>query len=124
MINAKFLKFIIVGIINTLINISIMHLLLLLNIYYLIASACGFILGLLSGFFLNFIWTFQQKSKFYEKLSKYFYINLLSLVFTLIIVFASKEVFALHPIFAQFLAIIMTTIINYYLISRYVFKKL
>jgi len=101
-----------------------MHLLLLLNIYYLIASACGFILGLLSGFFLNFIWTFQQKSKFYEKLSKYFYINLSSLAFTLIIVFASKEVFALHPIFAQFLAITMTTIINYYLISRYVFKKL
>jgi len=124
MINTKFLKFIIVGIINTFINISIMHLLLLLNIYYLIASACGFILGLLSGFFLNFIWTFQQKSKFYEKLSKYFYINLSSLAFTLIIVFASKEVFALHPIFAQFLAITMTTIINYYLISRYVFKKL
>ena len=124
MINTKFLKFIIVGIINTFINISIMHLLLLLNIYYLIASACGFILGLLSGFFLNFIWTFQQKSKFYEKLSKYFYINLSSLAFTLIIVFASKEVFALHPIFAQFLAITMTTIINYYLISRYVFEKL
>lgn len=124
MINTKFIKFIIVGIINTFINISIMHLLLLLNIYYLIASACGFILGLLSGFFLNFIWTFQQKSKFYEKLSKYFYINLSSLAFTLLIVFASKEVFALHPIFAQFLAITMTTIINYYLISRYVFKKL
>ena len=63
MINAKFSKFIIVGIINTLINISIMHLLLLLNIYYLIASACGFILGHAFWIFFKFYLDFSAKIK-------------------------------------------------------------
>src|SRR5271169_2227468 len=57
----QFVKFGIVGISNTLITFAVYTLLLkVFNVWYLIASAIGFILGATNGFLLNRAWTFRE----------------------------------------------------------------
>ena len=119
----KFLKFIIAGVINTVINISGMYALLYFQIFYLIASAAGFILGAFSGFAINFLWTFKERSLFMKKFYKYFIIQLMNLIFTLILVFCLKEFLLLHVILSQLIAIMLTTIINFFLSSKFVFTE-
>jgi putative flippase GtrA len=119
----KFLKFIIAGVINTVINISGMYALLYFQIFYLIASAAGFILGAFSGFAINFLWTFKERSLFMKKFYKYFIIQLMNLIFTLILVFYLKEFLLLNVILSQLIAIMLTTIINFFLSSKFVFTE-
>jgi putative flippase GtrA len=119
----KFLKFIIAGVINTVINISGMYALLYFQIFYLIASAAGFILGAFSGFAINFLWTFKERSLFMKKFYKYFIIQLMNLIFTLILVFCLKEFLFLHVLLSQLIAIMFTTVINFFLSSKFVFTE-
>jgi putative flippase GtrA len=56
----QFVKFGIVGISNTLITFAVYTLLLkVFGVYYLAASAIGFIAGAVNGFLLNRAWTFR-----------------------------------------------------------------
>jgi putative flippase GtrA len=60
---AQFLKFGIVGISNTLLAFAVYTLLLkVFGVYYLAASAIGFIMGAVNGFLLNRRWTFKEHS--------------------------------------------------------------
>ena len=120
---SKFLKFIIAGVINTVINISGMYVLLYFQVFYLYASAAGFILGAFSGFAINFLWTFKERSLFMKKFYKYFIIQLMNLIFTLILVFCLKEFLFLHVLLSQLIAIMFTTVINFFLSSKFVFTE-
>jgi putative flippase GtrA len=56
----QFVKFGIVGISNTLITFAVYTLLLkVFDVWYLAASAIGFVLGAINGFLLNRAWTFR-----------------------------------------------------------------
>ena len=122
-IYSRFLKFIVSGILNTIINICGMSLLIYLQVYYLFASAFGFVLGAFSGYAINFFWTFKEKSLFMKKFYKYFIIQLMNLILTLIIVFSITEFFFVQPVISQLIAIIFTTLINFYLSSKFVFVE-
>jgi putative flippase GtrA len=56
----QFVKFGIVGVSNTLITLAVYTLLLkVFGVWYLAASAIGFLLGAVNGFLLNRRWTFR-----------------------------------------------------------------
>lgn len=56
----QFVKFGIVGISNTLLSFAVFTLLLeVFGVWYLAASAIGFVLGAVNGFLLNRRWTFR-----------------------------------------------------------------
>jgi len=58
----KFLKFILVGVLNTLVGSLIMFLLYnAANFSYWISSACNYIFGSILSFFLNKYFTFEEK---------------------------------------------------------------
>ena len=60
----KFLKFIIVGIANTIFGTAVMFCAYnILNLNYWISSALNYILGSILSYFLNKYFTFQNKSK-------------------------------------------------------------
>jgi putative flippase GtrA len=57
----QFVKFGVVGISNTLLTLIVYTLLLkVFGVWYLAASAIGFILGAINGFLLNRRWTFRE----------------------------------------------------------------
>jgi putative flippase GtrA len=57
----QFVKFGIVGVSNTLLTLAVYTLLLkVLGVWYLAASAIGFVVGAINGFLLNRRWTFRE----------------------------------------------------------------
>jgi len=56
----QFAKFGIVGVSNTLITLLVYAVLLRLGVWYLAASAAGFIAGATNGFLINRRWTFRH----------------------------------------------------------------
>ena len=119
----NFVKFCIAGAINTSINILTMYILLLFNVSILFSSATGFCAGAVSGFTLNFFFTFNAKDKFTSRLSRYLVIQVFCLLITLSLVALLSLRLGVYPLIAQFFAIILTTVINYNLSKRLVFEK-
>ena len=79
-INQEFGKFIMVGVLNTVINYGVFILLFIaFNLIYFVAGAIGFLSGAVSGFFLNRLWTFKSKVPIAEGFIKYFIIQLFCL---------------------------------------------
>ncbi len=118
-----FIKFCIAGAINTSINIITMHTLLILNVTILFSSALGFCAGAISGFALNFFFTFNAKDNFTSRLGRYLVIQVFCLLITLSVVALLSLRLGIYPLIAQFFAIIVTTVINYNLSKRIVFEK-
>ena len=56
----QFVKFGIVGVSNTLLTLVVYDVLLKLGVWYLAASAIGFVVGAINGFLLNRRWTFKE----------------------------------------------------------------
>ncbi len=56
----QFVKFGIVGVSNTVLTLLVYTVLLKLGVWYLAASAIGFIVGATNGFLLNRRWTFRE----------------------------------------------------------------
>ena len=74
-INQEFGKFIMVGVLNTVINYGVFILLFIaFNLIYFVAGAIGFLSGSVSGFFLNRLWTFKSKIPIARGFPKYFFI--------------------------------------------------
>ena len=118
---SKFLKFLISGMINTTLNIAAMTLLLHLQVYYLFASIFGFLIGACSGYAINFYWTFHAKTLFMKKFYKYFIIQVMNLILTIILVFSMTEFLLFMPVISQLIAIAFTTFINFYFSSKFIF---
>jgi len=68
LVDKKLLKFLLVGVINTLFGCGLMFLLYnCIGASYWISSACNYIVGGLISFFLNKYFTFQNKQKSYRQ---------------------------------------------------------
>ncbi len=76
LIDRKLLKFLFVGIINTIIGCGLMFLLYnCFNISYWIASACNYVAGGIISYFLNKYFTFKNTNKSIKQII-YFIINI------------------------------------------------
>ena len=72
----EFIRFCIVGLGNTAINYSIYTvLLLIMEIYYLVAGSIGFMAGAFTGFIFNRLWTFKSYVAIGSGSGKYFIIQ-------------------------------------------------
>lgn len=111
-----FFRFIIVGLLSTIVN-YIFFLLFLkeVGLQYQISSICGFLIGVTVGFPLNKIWTYQcdhaKKNK--SSLYKYGCVYLFSLVVNFYVLGFLVKHFGFDPRAANGVAIIVTTLINF-----------
>ena len=120
----EFCKFVIVGIVNTIINYGIFILLLRkVDIIYFIAGAIGFLSGSVSGFFLNRFWTFKCNVPIGTGYSKYFIIQLLCLGAHVITQISVTEILGVPELISQLVGITVTTFMNYFLSRKIVFNK-
>lgn len=73
----KFLKFLLVGVINTLVGAGVMFLMFnLFHCSYWLSSVCNYIVGGIVSFILNKIFTFQNKKKSFLQFI-FFVVNLM-----------------------------------------------
>jgi len=119
----RFIRFVIVGGIGTVICYAIFFVMLLLGENYLVASASTYVLGVTVAFFFNRKFTFRSDKKGIMLIVKYFSVYLSSLMLGMIALSILVEMFFLHPVIANILVTGMTTVTNFTGTSLFVFRN-
>jgi putative flippase GtrA len=114
---AQFIKFAIVGVLNSAIQYLVFWLLYsLAGTQYLLASIIGYIAGMINSYILNRKWTFGSRNqKLLAELSRFVAVNLISLGVNLGLLFLLVSTGVMAPQWAQLLAIAGSTLVNFVL---------
>lgn len=124
MIKEQFMKFIVIGIISTILNYSLFYILyIFISLHYVIAASLGFILGVFAGYKFNKSWTFGVNKKNNFFVHKYFIVYVSSLLTGLSFLFLLVEHFNFIAEIANFFMIGFTTSLNFIGTKYWVFKK-
>ncbi|MDH5573110.1 MAG: GtrA family protein [Gammaproteobacteria bacterium] len=121
----QFLKFCFAGIFNTAINyLLFITLYKYLLFHYLLSGVIGFLSGAISGYVINRNWTFNAKHIDYKKgFYTYLVVQLISLLFHTSTLFISTKYFNVIPELSQVFGIAASTIVNFTLSKKFVFKS-
>ncbi|SFC17271.1 Uridine kinase [Flexibacter flexilis DSM 6793] len=110
----QILRFAVVGGFSTAVNYSTFYALLqLLDINYLAASATGFLVGVVVGYFFNKKWTFNAETASKNDWWKYATVYLCSLICGLVFLYIVVDKIGVYKPLGNLLSIILTTIINF-----------
>ena len=120
----RFVKFGIVGVINTLVNWIIFFILNALGMYYILANIIAYILGTVNSYLWNTLWVFKYKDKAStETTIKFIILNLIGLGLNTGILYVLVDLCNLN----KFIGLVITTaivmIINYIVNKLGVFSK-
>lgn len=129
-IDAKLLKFLIVGVINTLVGAGTMF--LLYNVFgcnYWVSSACNYIIGGICSFLLNKYFTFQNHQKSVFQVVQF--VALLVICYLIAYIGAKNLIYALlkdasvtlRDNIAMFTGMCLYTLLNYFGQRFFVFKE-
>jgi len=123
----QFIKFCIMGSIGFIFNYSIFVVLYrFLNVYYIIASATGFILAIFLAFYLNNRFTFNAPKDTNQRIRfiKYFSVNCFSLLLGLATLSFFVEILYINVYLANFLSLGVTTVSNFTGSKFFAFRKI
>jgi putative flippase GtrA len=124
MISAQIIKFFAVGIICTILNyIWFLIFLRFLGVNFLLASSCGYIIGLLFGYSLNRAWTFQSVENSLTHKFKYLFTYLFSLTVGLIFLQILVKNYGVAAEIANIYVILILTLLNFLGAKFWVFGK-
>ena len=120
----RFIKFGMVGVINTLVNWIIFFILNALGMYYILANIIAYILGTVNSYLWNTLWVFKYKDKAStETTIKFIILNLIGLGLNTGILYVLVDLCNLN----KFIGLVTTTaivmIINYIVNKLLVFSK-
>ncbi|PIV90021.1 hypothetical protein COW46_03955 [Candidatus Gracilibacteria bacterium CG17_big_fil_post_rev_8_21_14_2_50_48_13] len=130
--NATFIKFCLVGTLNTLIDVGILQLLLLVSgidphtspllfVFVLIA----FFSAVLNGFFLNKLWTFRMRTRknSTRQFIKFLITNLVGLGLTMILMFFLVQLLHMVPYIAKLCTSALVLVWNFFATKHWTFKE-
>ena len=120
----RFIKFGMVGVLNTLVNWVIFFILNALGMYYILANIIAYILGTVNSYLWNTLWVFKYKDKAStETTIKFIILNLIGLGLNTGILYVLVDLCNLN----KFIGLVITTgivmIINYVVNKLWVFSK-
>jgi putative flippase GtrA len=121
----QFIKFALVGILNSAIQYLVFLLLYrLFGTQYLIASIIGYVAGMTNSYILNRRWTFGSRNQqLLTELSRFVVVNLISLGANLCLMFLLVSTGVMIPQWAQVLAITGSTLVNFVLNKVWTFAR-
>ena len=119
-------RFSMIGIANTLIDFFVFTILnSLLGINYTVSQALGYSSGVANSFIFNKNWTFQdgnvRKQKYYELL-KFIGVNLITLIFTTVVINFLVKDFNINVYIAKIIVTIMAQVTNFLAYKLWIFK--
>ncbi|MBC8079513.1 MAG: GtrA family protein [Gorillibacterium sp.] len=122
----SFIRFNIVGVLNTLVDFTVFTILFALGVPNSVSQCISYSAGTVNSYVLNRKWTFaaQEKAPLQAKasrrksidivqLSKFLVVNLITLGLSLILLHLFSEVWGQHPLIAKGIAIVFTTLVNF-----------
>ncbi|MDU7884964.1 MAG: GtrA family protein [Clostridium perfringens] len=119
----QFLKFGIVGILNTLITVVSFNILIFVNINYLCANCISYFLGVINSYLLNSKFVFKE-SRSKENLTKFLIVNILVLGFNSLILYLGVNELGVNISISQIVSIVLGTFLNFGLNKVWVFTEI
>lgn len=119
----KFIKFGLVGILNTVITIVIFNVLKIFEIDYVIANAIGYVGGMVNSYIWNNKWVFNANSKDISTVGKFIAVNLIVFLINTGILILLVDNMSLNESIAQIIALAVTTVINFLGNKLWTFNK-
>lgn len=121
----QFIKFGLVGVINTLLSLFIYYILIHFNVHYIIANLIGFILSVLNSFFLNnkYVFTNNKKDKILKKLFKVYLSYGTTLLFGTLLLSLQVELLGVSELIAPVINLFFTIPLNFLLNRNWAFKN-
>ncbi|GIX41674.1 MAG: polysaccharide biosynthesis protein GtrA [Leptospiraceae bacterium] len=112
----QFVKFGIVGIINTIITLSIIFILSnYYDVHYIISNAIGYIAGFINSFIMNKFWTFKSKGNVFKESIWFIIVFLISYGIQLIVLYYLHGILNYNENLSQILSMIVYTVVNFLL---------
>ncbi len=118
----QFIKFGIVGIINTLITVISFNILVFINVNYLVANCISYFLGVINSYLLNSKFVFHENRN-KENMFKFLVVNILVLGFNSLILYVGVNDLGLNISVSQIISIILGMFVNFVLNKIWVFKS-
>jgi putative flippase GtrA len=117
----QFLKFCMIGVVNTTISLVVFYILLRFDMHYLLSSSIAYCAGLLNGYIFSSSFVFQQKHNV-KQVIKFISVNTSSLLINLLILYFLVKVGEVSNLHAQLFATIFNVIYNFTLNKWWTFK--
>ena len=115
-ITNEFIKFAMVGVVNTIIHLSVLYVLTeFFLIWYILSSFLAFLVAVTNSFIMNTLWTFKKdiKRKTVTKYGKFFIVSVVTALSNLFFIYVFTEFSGLWYMLSQFIAIVLTLMINF-----------
>jgi len=122
----SFIKFSIVGLSGTLVNMAVYAVAVQSGLYYLAAAIVSFMFAVTNNFFWNFRWTFKGQAANRSKRNKYFRflgVSVMNLGVNLLLLGAFVERFGMDKTLAQLVSIALVSVLNFVMSDRFTFGE-
>lgn len=117
----NFIKFCVVGGMNTGVSLVFYWLLLKLGMHYLYANGVGYIAGVLTGYILSSKYVFKTK-KTVGTFLKFIFVYLITFVVNIALMYILVDKLLFSEIIAPVIVIMINLIINYFLNKMWTFR--
>ena len=121
----QFIKFNIVGVLNTIVDFVVYSIMCMLGLHYMLAQVIGYAFGVGNSYMLNSLWTFSRERKHTAaEFGRFLLVNLVSLCVSLGVLWLARN--ALHmqsDLWCKALATPAALIVNFTGNKLFVFKK-
>jgi putative flippase GtrA len=118
----QFVKFSIIGAMNTIIGYGIFYFLLFLNFHYMAALAISFIFGLLNSYFWNKYWVFVSGHHFKRELPRFIIVYVSTLLINAALLPIFVEYLKIDPRIAQLFFLIFLPLLTFLGLKYWSFK--
>ncbi|MBJ8055753.1 GtrA family protein [Bacillus cereus] len=119
----KFLKFSLIGILNTLITIISYIALVKVGINYLTANCFAYLIGVINSYYWNKNWVFEFKNKEISLFLNFLTVNIIVLTFNTINLFILVDKLFINKFISQLFSISVGMIMNFFLNKLWTFNK-
>jgi len=118
----KFLKFGLVGIINTLISICFYILLVNIGLHYILANILSYLIGVLNSYYWNKKWVFNYHDNHLSVFVKFLLVNLIVLGINTLSLYVCVHLIGMNKYEAQLIATAIGMGINFILNQKWTFE--
>ena len=120
----RFIKFGLVGVLNTAINWIVFIILNMLGMYYIFSNIIAYSLSTLNSYIWNSKWVFKYSGDdVKETTAKFIILNIIGLILNTCILYILVDIIGLNKIVSLIITTVIVMILNYFINKLWVFKK-
>ena len=121
--NRQEFRFIIVGILNTIVGYGVYALLVFVGLNYLIANTISTIIGVIHSYIWNRLYTFKSNNKVKTEVPRFIGVYLLSYIIGMITLYIFKDILNISSYIAGFINLFITTLVSFFGHKYFSFRR-